>query len=301
MNVVSQIVPKKSSVNQLINGLEAIGVMGAGRLGRAVSIIEKMIKDQKCKVFLGLAGAMVPGGMRELIVEMVKKRWIDVLVSTGANITHDIIEALGHHHYRGSEFVDDTELRKKGIDRIFDSFMLNESYTSLEKFCKNLFKILPKEMSGKDFLWTIGKHLPNGILRTCYEQHVPVFCPSIQNCGLGLQIWAFNQENNLKINPFDDLKEMLNITWSPGEKGVIYIGGGEAKNYIQQALQFSPNEAKYAVQITMDRPEHGGSSGANLKEGISWGKLNENAEYVNLICDATIALPIIVFALEERL
>jgi len=103
------------------------------------------------------------------------------------------------------------------------------------------------------------------------------------------------------VNAFEDLKEMLDIAWTAKKTGVFYIGGGVPKNYIQQAMQFSPNAAEYGIQITMDRPEPGGSSGAELKEGISWGKMNKDAMFVNVICDATIAVPLIYAALKDRL
>jgi len=93
----------------------------------------------------------------------------------------------------------------------------------------------------------------------------------------------------------------MDIAWTSKKTGVVYIGGGVPKNYIQQAMQLSPHKAEYGIQITMDRPEHGGSSGAELKEGISWGKMNPDANFVNVICDATIALPILYGAVKERI
>lgn len=303
MKAVKQInITKKMSVNSLVKEMSSSGVMGAGRLAKAVDIIEEMEKDKDCKVFFGLAGAMVPGGMKNIIIDMLENDLIDVFVTTGANLTHDLIEALGYSHYQGHSSIDDKQLHKKNIDRIYDSFMQNNVYIGLEDFFKKHFDELKNEKNIKEFLWKLGSLVPKkSILRTCYEKKIPIFCPAISDSGIGLMIWG-NIVNGKKteVNAFDDLKEILDIAWTAKKSGFIYIGGGVPKNYIQQAMQFSKG-ASYGVQITMDRPEPGGSSGAELREAISWGKLKENAKFVDVICDSTIALPIIYAALKERI
>jgi len=126
-------------VNDLVNGMSKSGVFGAGRLAKSVDIIDKMSKDKDCTVFFGLAGAMVPGGMKEIIIGMLEKGLIDVFVTTGANLTHDLIEAIGFRHYQGSCSADDKELHKKGIDRIYESYMPNEAYEkTLSDFTERL-------------------------------------------------------------------------------------------------------------------------------------------------------------------
>lgn len=305
MKNVEQIkIDKKMTVNELVLQMGKSGVMGAGRLSKAVDVAEAMIKDKNCKVFFGLAGAMVPGGMRSIIAEMLKYRWIDVFVTTGANLTHDLVEALGYEHYQGYSEADDKQLNKQGIDRIYDSFMPNEVYKGLEKFCQQAFKKMPaEEMSIKEFLWHLGSFVKDkdSILRICSENKIPIFCPAISDSGIGLQVWQYLQEHKLKVMEFYDLKEILDIAWTCKKAGVLYVGGGVPKNHIQQAMQFSPKSASYAIQITTDRPEPGGSSGAPLKEGISWGKLDSKANYVDVFCDATIVLPIMHAALKERI
>ncbi len=293
---------KGMTVNDLVREMSHSGVMGAGNLARSVDLCEAMIKDRDCKVFFGQAGAMVPGGMRNILIEMVELGWVDVLVTTGATLTHDLVEALGFSHYQGSAHADDSKLHKEGWDRIYDSYMPNDVYPKMEDFLQPVFESMAgKELSVKDFLWEIGMNVKaRSILSVCAEKKVPVFCPAISDSGIGLQAWSFIQKKKLSVSAFDDLKEMLDIAWTAKKSGVIYVGGGVPKNYIQQAMQFS-REAAYAVQITTDRPEPGGSSGAPLREGISWGKLGQNAKFVDLFCDATIALPIIHAALKERI
>ena len=294
-------IKKPLSVNELVNQMTSTGVLGAGRLGKAVNICEEMIKDKSCKVFLGLAGPLVPGGMREIIIDIIENRWVDAVVTTGATLTHDLGEALGYRHYQGSADADDAELHKKGFDRVYEAYMPNKIYEGMEDFIAKNFEKLRKKTSIREFLWEIGKLTPNNsILKACFENKIPVFCPAISDSGIGLMIWGqLAKGKQSETRAFEDLKEIIDIAWTAKKTGVIYFGGGVPKNYIQQAMQFS-KKASYGVQVTMDRPEPGGSSGAGLKEGISWGKLNPKAKFVDLICDATIALPVIYAALKER-
>jgi deoxyhypusine synthase len=299
MKIVEQIkIRNGMKVSELVSSMSKSGVMGAGRIAKAADIFVKMVHDKDCTVFLGLAGAMVPGGMKNIIIDMLENKYVDVLVTTGANLTHDLVEALGYSHYQGAPNVDDKKLFDKHIDRIYDSFMPNKVYEKLEDFFEKHFDTLSKKANIKEFLWELGRLAPkNSILHTCFEKKIPVFCPAIADSGIGLMIWgriAMGKKQN--INAFDDMKEILDIAWTCKKAGVIYIGGGVPKNYIQQAMQFSPKSASYGIQITMDRPEPGGSSGAELREGISWGKMNKKGEFVDVICDATIALPIIYAA-----
>ena len=303
MKEVKQIKIKKGMrVDELVKEMNNAGVMGGGRLGKAVDIVEAMVKDKDCKVFLGIAGALVPGGQRELLIEMIENKWIDVLVTTGANLTHDLAEALGYHHIQGSSKVDDSKLRKQGYDRMYDSYMPEKVYGSMENFFEKNFDTFAKCETIKEFLWEVGR-LTSGrsMLKACYENKIPVFCPAISDSGIGLMIWGrLAKGKKININAFEDLKEIIDIAWTAKKTGVIYLGGGVPKNYIQQAMQLT-NGASYGLQVTMDRPEHGGSSGAELKEGISWGKLDPKGSYTDLICDVTIALPIIVASLKDRL
>ncbi|HLC56473.1 MAG TPA: deoxyhypusine synthase family protein [Candidatus Nanoarchaeia archaeon] len=292
---------KGLKVDELLYQYKDLGHQ-AKKLGEAADIIVEMIKDKECKVFLGLAGALVPGGMRLILKDMIERGWIDVFVTTGANMTHDLAEDLGHKHIYVDEKSDDKELNKKGLDRMYNTAMPNKVYEDIEDlFVKNWDEI-EKCKDVKEFLWTIGKITPgDGILKTCYKKKIPIFCPAISDSGIGLMVWGRIVDNKkINVNAFEDLKEILDIAWTAKKTGVIYLGGGTPKNYIQQAMQFSKG-ASYGVQITMDSAEWGGSSGAPLKEGISWGKLKYKANYVDVKCDVTIALPLIYSALIDRI
>lgn len=303
MNRVEHInISKAMKASDLVRQMSNSGVMGAGRIGRASGILLDMIEDKDCRVFLGLAGAMVPGGMKNIIVDMLKNGYADVFVTTGANLTHDLIEALGYVHFQGDSGADDKELHRRQIDRIYDSFMPNKAYEGMEDFFRKHFEVLSKTKSVKEFIWKIGELLnnPGSILTVCAENKIPVFCPGIADSGIGLMIWGRQAEGmEFDLPVFEDMKEIISIAWGSKKNGVIYIGGGLPKNFIQQAMQFSKG-ASYGVQISTNMPQFGGSSGAELREGISWGKMDEKGRFVDVYCDATIALPLIYAAVKDK-
>ncbi len=298
-------VKKGIKVSELIEEFQKSGVMGAGKIGRAAEILEKMFQDKECKIFFGVAGAMVPGGMKKIIFDMLSSGRISAFVTTGANLTHDLVEALGESHYIGHESMDDAKLEKEGYVRMFNSLMKNEVYVRLEKFFEDNWEVISKSKNIKDFLWAIGSCVKSNesILRLCWEKKIPLFCPGIADSGIGLMVWGRIAQGNKKeihVDVFDDMKEIIDLAWTSKKSGVLYCGGGLPKNFIQQSLQFSKG-AHYGIQITTDRAEPGGSSGAPLKEGISWGKMEEAGEYVDVFCDTTIALPLIWGYVKDKL
>ncbi len=288
-------ITKGMEISALVSSMNKSGVLGAGKIGKASEIFLNMINDKECKIFLGVAGALIPGGMREILIDILESGKINVFVCTGATLTHDLVEALDFNHYKGNHLMNDVELNEKGYDRMYDSLMPNNVYESIEKFlANNIEKFTNKRINIKEFLWLLGSLVENrSILKICYEKKIPIFCPAIADSGIGLMIWGQLCKNRkIEVDVFDDLKEIIDIAWTSKKNGVFYLGGGTPKNYIQQAMQFSKG-ADYGIQITTDREEPGGSSGAPLKEGISWGKLHEKAKFVDVFCDVTIALPLI--------
>jgi len=290
-------IKENMSVKELVDSMKDAG-FGAGKIAEAARIMKKMFDDKECKVFLGIAGAMVPAGMKEVIMDLLDNT--HVFVTTGANLTHDLIESLGDRHYLGDSNVNDEELNKQGLDRIYNVFMKNDVYEKLEKFFETNFDKFKECTNIREFLWKIGEICPGpGILKKCWEKKIPLFCPAIADCGIGLMIWGRTSSGKkLNIDAFADIDEIIKLAWDAKKAGVIYLSGGVPKNYIQQSLQFSKG-ASYGIQITMDRAESGGSSGAPLREGISWGKMKPNADFVDVPCDATIALPLILAAVKR--
>jgi deoxyhypusine synthase len=311
---------KNMRVNELVRELRGCA-FGAGRLAKAVDIYEEMLNEETTK-FLGIAGALVPAGMRDIIAEMVRERYVDVVVTTGANLVHDIIEALGNHHYKigdvGAEknadtAVDDVWLREQGMERIYDVVVHDEAFARLEDFIRAVFENLTRKNSDKSYsikelTKAIGENLSdrNSILRSAVDSDVPIFCPAIADSMIGLHAWIYKQTNDLRVDAFADMKELIDIFCEAKRTGAIILGGGVPKNFIfQTALIAPPREQEqegfdYAIQITTDTPENGSLSGATLEEAKSWGKIAVKAKAVTLYCDATIALPIIMAAVRAR-
>ncbi|GIU68368.1 MAG: deoxyhypusine synthase [Candidatus Pacearchaeota archaeon] len=290
-------ITKEMKVKKLVKNMKNAG-FGARKIGLASEIFKKIFYEEKCDIFLGIAGAMVPAGMKEIIIDMIKTKKIKAIVITGANLTHDLAEALGENHYH-CDVWNDIIFQKKGYDRIYNVFMKNLVYKKIEKFLEKNWSFLKNSKNNIEFYWLIGKILKNqnSIFSICYSTKTPIFCPTLLDSGLGLMLWSrIKSSKYTNIDFFNELSDFINIVWTKNKKAVIYIGGGTPKNFIQQALQFSGG-ADYGVQITTEREEFGGSSGAPLEEGISWGKLKTNSkkdlDFVDVICDATIALPII--------
>jgi deoxyhypusine synthase len=287
-------IEKEMQVSNLVEQMGNAG-FGARNMGKASKIFKKMFEDKDCRIFLGIAGAMVPSGMKKIIIDMLKSGRISALITTGANLTHDVIEALGEKHY-SCEIWNDVEFSEKGYDRIHNVFMKNSVYEKLERFFLENWEKIRGVENISSFLKKLGQLSPSeeeSILKICYEKNIPIFCPGIADSGIGLMIWGrIASGKQFDIGAFGDMNDLIDLAWTSKKNGVIYLGGGLPKNFIQQSLQFSKG-ANYGIQITTDRPEPGGSSGAPLIEGISWGKLNKNAQFVDVFCDATIALPII--------
>ena len=298
------------SVNELVCGMRGCA-FGARRLAHAVDIYEEMLKAKATK-FLGLAGALVPAGMRPVLAEMLRLRFVDVLVTTGANLVHDILEALGEHHYfcceeercEGKER--DAKLREQGVSRIYDVVVKDSAFAALEDFLHRTFEKLDhsRRYSIRELLTEIGRNIKDegSILRVAFENGIPVFCPALADSIIGLHAFIFKQISPLNVDAFEDLREINEIYCNASRAGVVILGGGVPKNFILQTALVAPRGGfDYAIQITTKTPEDGSLSGATLEEAISWGKLRENAKAVTVYCDATIALPIIIAALRERL
>ena len=300
----------KMTVNELVLQMRSAGVFMGGKLARAVDIYERMVKEG-AYIFLSLAGALTAAGMRKIILTLIEKKLVNAIVSTGANLVHDTMEALGGSFYQGSPYLDDSKLYEAKIDRIYDVLVTEKDFT--EKFDNPILEIyadIDQSLKGKvisinDFLIEIAKRLPTGdcIIRTCYEHGVKLFCPTIADSVFGLQLAIYNRlhKGNLRVDAFEDLQEMWDIREKNEKVGAIVLGGGVPKNYVFQSFFFNKKKLDYVIQITLDRPETGGLSGAPPEEAVSWGKVKPDANKVVVVCEATIALPIIVAALLERL
>jgi deoxyhypusine synthase len=285
------------TVSELVEAFSGCA-FGAGRLSEAVDIYREMVKDQECTKFFGLAGAMVPAGMRQVVSGMIRDREIDILVTTGANLVHDIIESMGLHHYKGTDVADDVKLKHDAVNRIYDVFLPERHFTNFEEKLQSIFREIPENLSITELLSHIGARLDddNSILKSAYDIGIPVYCPAIQDSIIGLQAWLYKQTKPLNVDVFADMRGLIDRCYEAKRAGVLIVGGGVPKNFILQSMLVTPRSFDYAIQLTMDRPEPGGLSGATLDEARSWGKVGEKARAVTVYSDATITLPIIVAA-----
>ncbi len=300
------------TVNQLVQQFDNAGSFGAGRLATACDVFENMVRDEKCTVFLALAGAVVPAGLRYIIADLIRKRLIDALVSTGANMVHDSIEALGGHHYKGHWFVDDFFLYKYHIDRIYDVFVPDEDFVKADKVLIEMFDEIAKEnlgqaLSTSELMRLIGSRLkdPKSIVRAAYEANVPIFLPAMRDSEFAYIHIVHTKRNKkdeaLLVDSFKEASEMVAVAQKSERLGMIVIGGGVPRNAVQHAALMAEKGLDYVVIITTDRPEYGGLSGSTPEETISWGKMKKKAGRVMVIGDAMIIFPITVAAVLERL
>lgn len=302
----------KLTVDELVRQFGNSGSFGAGRVATACNIYERMVREDDCTVFLALAGAMIPAGLRQLVSDLLRENLIDVLVTTGANMVHDAIEALGGRHYKGHWAVDDYMLYKYHTYRIYDVFVPEEDFIKLDMELVGLYDQIANENKGKtlssrDFAWELGRRLkdPDSILRAAYESKAPIFIPAVRDSEFGyiynLHASRRQFKNTLVVDAFKDVPEIISICRGSSKNGMIVIGGGVPRNTIQSAALATKSGIDYAVVITMDRPETGGLSGSTLEETVSWGKLKGQADKTMVIGDATIVFPIMVASVKERL
>ena len=302
----------KMTVDELIGQFRNAGSFGAGRLAAACDIYEKMLLDKECTIFLALSGAVIPAGMRNLVVDLIRSRLVDVVVSTGACMVHDAIEAVGGHHYKGNWAVDDNELYKYHIFRIYDICVPEEDYVKLDYKLAEMYNDIAAERKGEsiasdEFAWELGKRLndPNSILRAAYEAGVPIFLPSVRDSEFGFIHWLHSSQRKKKeilvVDAFKDVPTICGICSNSPKNGMIVIGGGVPRNTVQSAAIASRKAMDYAIVVTTDRPEAGGLSGSTLKETVSWGKMKGDADNVMVIGDATMIFPLIAASVIERL
>jgi deoxyhypusine synthase len=303
MPVTQLHVKPKMTVNELVEAMGKAGAYNGGSLARAADIWEQMLRDKETTKFFGLAGAMVPAGMGGIVSDLIRAGHIDILVSTGANLTHDIIEAIGCQHFHGNAFCSDIELRHDEINRIYDVYLPNEAFEHFEEFMQGVFGELEpgSTISISGLLEHIGKHAKSGILHTAARKKIPVYNPAVQDSMIGLQYWLFSQTNKVTVDAFADMPALMDRCFTAEKAGAMLVGGGVPKNFILQSMLMTPNGFSYAIQLTGDRPDLGGLSGATLDEARSWGKITEEAQAVTVYGDATITLPVLTAAVMERL
>ena len=275
----------------------------------AANIFNEMIKDEDCTIFLTLAGSTSAAGCMHIYRDMVKYNMVDAIVATGASIIDmDFFEALGFKHYQGSQFEDDSKLRKNYIDRIYDTYIDEDELQICDKtICQIADSLEPRRYTSREFIKEIGKYLKknsikkNSLIETAYNNQVPIFCPAFTDSSAGFGLVMHQEKNSTKhitIDSIREFRELTEIKIKSKGSGLFMIGGGVPKNFAQdtvicaELLGKKVNMHKYAVQITVADSRDGACSSSTLKEASSWGKVDTTKEQM-VFAEATNVLPLI--------
>jgi|TARA_B100000745_G_scaffold200144_1_gene132021 deoxyhypusine synthase len=293
---------------KIISSMEKMSFVSR-ETANAANIFNEMLKDKDCTVFLSLAGSTSAAGCMNIYRDMVKYNMVDAIVATGASIIDmDFFEALGFKHYQGSQFQDDSELRKNYIDRIYDTYIDEDELQMCDKtICDIANSLEPRSYTSREFIHEIGKYLKSNskkrgsLIETAYDNNVPIFCPAFTDSSAGFGL-VIHQEKNPKkhitIDSIREFRELTEIKIRSKDSGLFMIGGGVPKNFIQdtvicaELLGKEVNMHKYAVQITVADSRDGACSSSTLKEASSWGKVNITKEQM-VFAEATSVLPLI--------
>jgi deoxyhypusine synthase len=307
-NPVEHIDIKSFDARKIIDGMGKMSFTSRDT-ARAAGIYNEMLADKDCSIFLTLAGSTSAGGCMDLYADLVKNNMIDVVVATGASIIDmDFFEALGFKHYQGSQFQDDTVLRKNYIDRIYDTYIDEEELQACDKtICQIANTLEPRSYTSREFIKELGKYLKTNskkkgsLIETAYDNDVPIFCPAFTDSSAGFGLVMHQEQNpkkHMTIDSIREFRELTEIKLQSKQSGLLMIGGGVPKNFVQdtvvcaELLGKKVDMHKYAIQITVADTRDGACSSSTLKEASSWGKVDITKEQM-VFAEATSVLPLI--------
>ena len=298
----------KFDARPIISSMEKMSFVSR-ETANAAKIYNEMLSEKDCTIFLTLAGSTSAAGCMHIYRDLVKYNMVDAIVATGASIIDmDFFEALGFKHYQGSQFQDDNELRKKYIDRIYDTYIDEEELQHCDKVIGEIADSLePRPYTSREFISELGKYLKKNAKKTgsliemSHDYHVPIFCPAFTDSSAGFGL-VMHQEKNPKkhmtIDSIREFRELTEIKIKSKGSGLLMIGGGVPKNFIQdtvicaELLGKDVDMHKYAIQITVADTRDGACSSSTLKEASSWGKVDTSKEQM-VFAEATSVIPLI--------
>jgi len=297
---------KGMSVDDLVLQMEKAWGFTAGKLALGVRILENMIKDRNCVKFLSFTGNLVATGTRGVLKEFVKQKLVDVIITACGTIDHDVARSW-KDYYQGSFQMDDAKLRKKGINRLGNVLVPNDSYgviieQKMQMLLQGLWKEGIKEMTTRQLCHEIGKRICNesSILYWAAKNNIPVYVPGITDGAVGYHLWLFSQDHDFKVNLLKDSGELNDIVFTAKKTGALIVGGGISKHHTLWWNQFREG-LNYAVYISTAVEWDGSLSGARPREAVSWRKINEKADRIMIEGDASLILPIMASSLITRL
>ena len=321
-------VGKLDSVNALVSAM-ANTAFGGRRLGEAADVLETMVRDENCFRVVTISGAMTIAKQGLVLCEMIDRGWVQAVVATGALMTHGVVEGAGMLHFKHRANMNDTLLYERGYNRVYDTIELEKNLDSTEAILNAvLSKIEPgSTLCSHVLLARVGEMLDQheagrAILRSAVQKSVPIYVPAFTDSELGLDFAIHNRRLRMSnqtpfgFDPFLDLEDFAARIRQHETLGIFTIGGGVPRNWAQQVAPFLEITAnrlgtdepirryRYAVRICPEPDHWGGLSGCSYSEGVSWGKfvpVSDGGRHAEVLSDATIAWPIIVRAVIERL
>ena len=306
---------KVKNIDDVLKSLKKCGFQGRN-LGRALDIFYKMVTDKEILTILTLSGAMVPAGMGDLICALIEHHLIDVIITTGATISHDLVDAFTNGgHYIGNSNADDNELFKHRINRIYDVYLPENNYINTERkllgVIERVFSKKTIHMIPSDFLEKVGNSIEERcILSLAAKYNVPIFVPAFSDSefALDLIIYSIQEGFNFQFDILGDVRKFGEIIKNSKKTGTLIVGGGVPRNWAQQIFPFLDQLERiknfgydYSVRIHTATEYDGGLSGCTISESKSWGKYSLTARSVSVWCDATIALPLLITGVLQRL
>jgi deoxyhypusine synthase len=294
------------SVDELVNQMEQAWGFTAGKISVGVGILERMFKTPNCVNFLSFTANLVATGTRGVFKELVKRKLVDVVITACGTLDHDMARCW-RNYYKGSFIMDDAELHEKGINRLGNVLVPNDSYGTIieekmQALLESLWKEGIKEVSGSQLCREIGLRCCNesSILYWAAKNGIPVYVPGITDGAVGYQTWLFSQEHDFKLNLLKDEGEINDLIFSAKKSGALIVGGGISKHHTIWWNQFKDG-LDYVVYVSTADEWDGSLSGARPREAVSWGKISERAKRVMIEGDASLILPVMLSSLVTRL
>lgn len=302
-------------VTELVESFENIS-FNARKLAKAARLWTDAVNSE-ARIYLSLAGALVPGGLRRVIAKCIEEGIVQVVVTTGANMVHDVLQSYEAHEL-GDEQADDVKLKKRKMMRVYDTYIPCKDWDRLDKWLETEFyprlvdsgkasKLTPSQIF-RELGRNISHEVDNGILSTAYQKNVPIYCPAYTDCDLGIALHHANTgilRKKLIVDQISDFSKLVEDIETASQRCAVMLGGGTPKNYLlQSSISFKEKRKcgfDYAIQLTTDSPQWGGLSGATLTEAVSWGKLRNPERGVTVYSDATITFPLLVeYVLDKK-
>ncbi len=330
---------KTEDFDQLLRQMAMTAFTGR-RLGEAAEVLTEMITDPDCQVVGTFSGAVTVAKMGLIICDMIDWDWLDIIISTGALIAHGFVEAAGMVHFKHDDRFDDATLYHRGYNRVYDTLELEKNLDRTEEIISGILDKMDtsEPLSSERFCRELGKWLTEnsdqpGILRNAYLKSVPIYIPAFTDSELALDVatWMAKKEMarepekglmealgrvNIPFNPFLDLSSYTLRVIKAKRLGIFTIGGGVPRNWGQQVSPYLEilqercerslplKKFHYGVRICPEPVHWGGLSGCTYSEGVSWGKFvppGEGGRFAEVLCDATVAWPLLVKAVKQRL